>query len=364
MRKPHGTGRASRKGSLVVCALLLTFIAGENAILSGCAGGPGGRADYAYVSAPEASLWDRVAAIHAKTGLVHNGERVQVLERMPTRRFARVRSSRGEEGWVQERYLADQRTFDQAQRLTEQYKETPAQASATTEQLVNLHITPGRKTEHLYQLGEKQKVQLLLRQPVDRNVAAGKEEKPKDTDAEASSDEDKSDQPAIWEDWWLIRDDQRRVGWALGRLLYVDAPEEIAQYAEGQRIVATFPLDEVQDQDKKVTEYLTVLTEPKDGMPYDFNQVRVYTWNNRKHRYETAYHERVTGALPVALGRQDFGREGSLRTFTLQLKGKDGQNYAQVYKFNPPLVRKVFAPGEEPSSRPRKSARRHKKARR
>jgi hypothetical protein len=363
MRNSHGTGRASRKEYLFVRTLLFIFIVLACAItfLTGCSGGPASRNDYVYVTAPEASLWDRVAAIHAKTGLVHNGERLQVVERMPNRRFVRVRSPRGEEGWLPERYLTDQRTFDQFLRLADQYKATPAQASATTEQTVNLHILPGRKTEHLYQLNEKQKVQLLQRQTVDRNATPVKDEKPKDADAESSSDDDKSDQPAIWEDWWLIRDEQQHVGWALGRLLYLDVPEEIAQYAEGQRIVAVFPLDEVQDRDKKITQYLTVLTEPKDGMPYDFDQVRVYTWNTRKHRYETAYRERVIGALPVALGRQDFEKEGSLRTFTLQLKDKDDQAYQQVYKFNPPLVRKVFAPGEKPPERPKKSPTRHKK---
>jgi hypothetical protein len=361
MRNSHGIGRASRKGSLFVLTLLFIFVACEMTFLSGCSGGPAGRADYAYVAAPEASLWDRVAALHTKTGLVRNGERLQVLERMPNRRFVRVRTPRGEEGWVNERYLIDQRTFDQFQRLAEQYKATPAQGSATIEQTVNLHIQPGRKTEHLYQLNEKQKVQLLQRQPVDRNAAPAKEEKPRDPDSEGSSDEDKPGQPAIWDDWWLIRDEQQRVGWALGRLLYLDVPEEIAQYAEGQRIIGVFPLDEVQDQDKKITEYLTVLTEPKDGMLYDFDQVRVYTWNTRRHRYETAYRERVTGALPVALGRQDFEKEGSLRTFTLQLKDQAGQAYAQLYKFNPPMVRKVFAPGEEQHGKPKKSAPRHKK---
>jgi hypothetical protein len=302
-----------------------------------------------------------VAALHNKTGLVRNGERLQVLERMQNRRFVRVRSPRGEEGWVQERYLIDQRSFEQFQRLSEQYKGTPAQGSATIEQTVNLHIQPGRKTEHLYQLSEKQKVQLLQRQPLDRNAAPVKEEKPKDAETETSSEDDKPDQPSVWEDWWLIRDEQQHVGWALGRLLYLDVPEEIAQYAEGQRIIAVFPLDEVQDRDKKVTQYLTVLTEPKDGMPYDFDQVRVYTWNSRKHRYETAYRERVIGSLPVALGSQDFEKEGSLRTFTLQLTDKDGQVHPQVYKFNPPIVRKVLAPGEKPPAKPRKPAARHKK---
>ena len=49
-------------------------------------------------------------------------------------------------------------------------------------------------------------------------------------------------------------------------MLDVDVPLEIAQYAEGQRIVAAMVLDEVQDDDKKVAQYLVMLTEPKNGM--------------------------------------------------------------------------------------------------
>ena len=82
MRNSQGTGRASRKGHLFVRTHLLILLACEIAFLTGCSGGPAGRNDYAYVTAPEASLWDRVAAIHGKKGLVHNGERLQVLERM------------------------------------------------------------------------------------------------------------------------------------------------------------------------------------------------------------------------------------------------------------------------------------------
>ena len=88
-----------------------------------------------------------------------------------------------------------------------------------------------------------------------------------------------------------MRDAQSRVGWVLGRALYLQLPEEIAQYSEGQRIVAAYPLDEVQDGATKVPEYLVLFTE-KEGLPYDFSQARVFTWNVRKHRYETAYRER------------------------------------------------------------------------
>jgi hypothetical protein len=335
-------------------AALIWLLTSALGVLSGCRGvGSSGGSEYAYVAVTEAGLRDHVSTVYNKTGVVHNGERVQIMERMQSKRFVRVRSPRGEEGWVQERYLADQLTFDQFQRLSEQFKGSPPQATATTEEQVKVHVLPGRKTGYLYLLNEKQKVDLLQRQTVDRNAPAAqlKDDKSKDADADSSDDDPKSSEnapPAIREDWWLVRDGQNRVGWVLGRTLYLDVPEEIAQYSEGQRIVASFPLDEVRDGDKKVPEYLVLLTDNKDGMPYDFNQARVYTWNARKHRYETAFREReLTGVLPVTLGRQDFDKEGNLRTFILRNR-EDGNVRELTYKFNPPIVRRVLAPGEEP----------------
>ena len=345
-----GLARIQARNNLAAALLAAAVLC----LLAACSG-KGGSSDreYVYVAVTEAGLRDHVATFYNKTGVVHNGERLQVLERMQSKRFVRVRSPRGEEGWVQERYLADQPTFDQFQRLAEQYKSTPAQATATTEEQVKVHVLPGRKTAYLYLLNEKQKVDMLQRQAVDRNAAPLqlKDEKQKDADDAPDEDKVKSDSaapPAVREDWWLVRDAQMRVGWVLGRALYLQLPEEIAQYSEGQRIVAAYPLDEVQDEGKSVPEYLVLFTE-KEGLPYDFSQARVFTWNARKHRYETAYREReLAGVLPVTLGRQEFEKEGSLRTFILRVKDDNGTVRERTYKFNPPLVHRVLAPGEEP----------------
>jgi uncharacterized protein YgiM (DUF1202 family) len=336
---------------------ILLFVA-VVALLSGCGDAGGSKQEYEYVAAPEAVLRDRVAALYSKTGVLHNGERVTVLERMQNHRFVRVRSQRGEEGWVQERYLTTQDTFDEFSRMADQFKNVAGQAVALTRAQVNLHVTPGRKTEHLYQLNENEKVDLLERQSVDKNAPPPSAEKPekedkKDNDSEPATGEEASagspGQTPILEDWWLVRDSQKRVGWVLGRLLYVDVPLEIGTYAEGQRVVAFFVLDQVQDGDKKIPEYLMLLTENKDGMPYDYDQVRVFTWNVRRHRYETAYREHdLSGFLPVTLGQENFDKEGNLRTFTLRLADPEGKIREQKYKFSPPLVHQVLAPGEQP----------------
>jgi len=152
----------------------------------------------------------------------------------------------------------------------------------------------------------------------------------------------------VIEDWWLVRDSHERVGWVLGRMIDLDIPLEVAQYAEGQRIVAFFVLDQVQDGDKKVAQYLTVVTEPKDGLPFDFNQIRVFTWNVKRHRYETAYRERMEGVLPVTVSQENFDKEGVLPAFVIRVQDDGGKVTERKYKLNTPIVRRVLAPGEQP----------------
>src|SRR5579859_6652692 len=192
MHKLTSPGLRQARRSLLLLAL---FAAAAVFFAAGCSGGASDRTEYAYVAVTEASLRDHVSTIYNKTGVVKNGEKLQVLERMQNKRFVRVRSPRGEEGWLQERYLADQPTFDEFQRLAEQFKNTPAQATATTEEQVKVHVLPGRKTAYLYLLNEKQKVDLLQRQTIDRNAPPLqlKDEKSKDKDADADSSDD--DQP-------------------------------------------------------------------------------------------------------------------------------------------------------------------------
>jgi hypothetical protein len=125
-------------------------------------------------------------------------------------------------------------------------------------------------------------------------------------------------------------------------MIDLDVPLDVAQYAEGQRIVACFVLDEVNDTDKKVPQYLMLLTEPKDGLPFDYNQARVFTWNVKRHRYETAYRERnLNGVLPVTVSHENFGKEGDLPTFTLRVKDQGGNVLERKYKMNTPIVKRI-----------------------
>jgi hypothetical protein len=147
-------------------------------------------------------------------------------------------------------------------------------------------------------------------------------------------------------------------------MIDVDVPLEVAQYAEGQRIVAYFPLTAVHDSElnKDVPYYLVLLTEPKDGLPFDYNQVRLFSWNLRKHRYETAYRDRnIFGLLPVSVGHESFEKLGDEPTFTIHVRDENGKAAAQKYRLEGVMVRRVIAPGEEPVKAARAKPERGKK---
>ena len=354
------------------------------ALLSACSRKSIVHHDYMYVSAAETSLRDRVATMYNKVGTVHNGDRVEVLEKV--RRFMRVRTADGHEGWIEERSLETQEVFDGFQKLAQDNANTPVQAKGTTRAELNMHLTPARDADHLYQLKDGEKVDILKRATAPKNPP--KAPKPAaTTPARPAADQKKTGQatgnstatakkpatpaasstkastgtgaaataqnaapppPPVMEDWYLVRTSSGHAGWVLLRMIDLDVPVEVAQYAEGQRIIGYFVLNTVEEEGKQVPQYLMLLNTPKDGLDWDYNQIRIFTRNRAKHRYETAYRERdMEGYLPVKVGHQDFGKEGDLPTFTIRKKNDQGQIVDVEYKLNGPIVRRVLSPAEE-----------------
>jgi hypothetical protein len=348
----------------------------------GCKRGGGNRilAEYAYVAAPQVNVRDRLAAIYNKVTVIKNGERVEILEKQ--RRFARIRTSSGQEGWVELRHLVDPAIHDGFDKLAKDNANAPVEAQGATRFELNMHLTPGRDTDHLYQLGGGEKVQVLKRGTAEKNApklqakpvprtptvptsqtrdsknsknppapAAGVTPVVASAAAASKTTDKTADKPPVLEDWYLVRDSQKHVGWVLARMIDIDVPMEIAQYAEGQRFVSCPVINQVSDAElnKQVPQYLVLAAENKDGLPYDFDQLRVFTWNAHRHRYETAYRERnLIGVLPAVIGHEAFDKEGDLPTFTVRVQDQNGQYFDKKYKMNGPIVRRVLAPGEQP----------------
>lgn len=339
--------------------------------------------EYVYVSVPQVALRDRVAAVYNKVGYVANGERVKVLERSSNKRFLRVHADDGREGWIEQRYVVGQDIYNGFEKLARDNAQTASQATAVTRRLVNLHVQPARDSDALYQLKDATKVELLQRsatpkagmkalkaQQAEEKIDASDEVKKPDEDTPvekpAPAAGKKGVKPPVppaeqLEDWWLVRDPQKHVGWLLGRMLDVDIPLEVAQYAEGQRIVASFVLSEVTVPDadspgneKKIPQFAVLMTEPHDGLPFDFNQLRVFTWNTKRSRYETAFRDRFEGELPFLVSKEDFGKEGTLPVFKVRARDANGQMTERKYKMNGVIVRRILAPGETPASHSRR----------
>lgn len=330
---------------------------------------------------------------------VKHGERVEILQQR--RRFMRVRTPSGAEGWTDERQLLAAEDMQKLKDLATRAVSMPVQGQATSFGELNVHTQPARQSPSFLQIKENEKVDVLLHAstprvellrkplipPVPKKPKAEEKKAPKETKypplplpkppgppsnwlelskTNLSDDEDLPDEgddkvqapavpqkPVPTDDWSLIRTKTGESGWVLTRRLVMAIPDDVAQYAEGHRIVSYFSLGTVDDGDEKKQNWLW--TTIGDGSyPYDFDSFRVFIWSLRRHRYETAYIERnLHGYAPVFLRDVELssakakGSDAGVKYpgFSVCMEKKDGQRYRRDYAFITNVVR--FA-GERP----------------
>jgi SH3-like domain-containing protein len=352
--------------------LLLVIFLAALSFTSACRRGGISSHEYAYVDANGVNVRDRLAAVYNKVAVLNDGDKVEITDHQ--KRFVKVKLPNGQEGWLEARYLISQEVFDAFQKLKQDHLKDKPQGHGTTRAELNIHLTPARDSEHLFQLKDGEKVDVLERGLGEKKTAqtlpVAAKAKPKTTKPEkkqqkgkaaektsakaAQTDEVKPEKaaepeaPKVYEDWWLVRSAQGNTGWVLARMIDLDVPMEIAQYAEGQRIMGAYVLNTVDEDGKQVPQYLMLTNENKDGLPWDFNGIRVFSRNRARHRYETAYRERnLFGLLPVKTGTEDFGTEGTLPYFVIREKDDAGNVVEKKYKMDGPIVRRVLSPEEQ-----------------
>ena len=315
-------------------------------LLAGCNRFHHVQQQFVYVSARQVYLHDRVAAVSNRTALVTNGEALEVIEQ--GKRFVKVRTPKGEIGWLEDHAIIDDKLYAQFQDLAKKHANDPIEANGELRDDLYLHVLPGRETAHFLLIPGSTKVQLLDRGSIAKAPAPGTAvAKPKTATPAGTGPVDASPQPVAMEDWWLVRDSSGHTGWLLANRVDVDVPDEVGQYGEGQRMIAAYPIAKVLDDGsgrerrkdgsigsiksmgkkhgrtaaapeaasnagdvaaapKEMTEYVTVLSPPRGGLPYDFDQVRVFTWSLNHHRYETAYRlHGIQGYLPVKISTEN-----------------------------------------------------------
>lgn len=328
---------------------------------------------YVYVSSRKAFLRERLAAVTNRVADLHNGERLQVLDRQ--RRFYKVKTADGAVGWIDDLQVIDQADYDKFTALAKEHAHDPVLVTGILRDSSNLHIAPGRKEEHLFVLPENTHLELLKRASMPKPLPPQARPKPL-PDSKKTKEPEKKEKPdpnappyvppgPPMEDWWLVRGSQGQTGWVLSRMMDIVIPREIAGMAGTQRYVAAYKLSTMSDPESKfpggqAPNYVVVTNSWKQGLPYDFDQLHVLTWVTRHHRYELSLRQRgIEGYLPITIGTMVFNGE-TVPTFSFRQATNNravqidpvtgaavaGHYTTVTYRLAGNLVYKVDTPGE------------------
>jgi len=321
----------------------------------------------AYISERSVTMFSSIAQVREQVGVLYYGERVEVLAHRNDN--AKVRTASGVEGWVDGRYLMDPGLWERSEKLIEQSKGMPVQARGRTKTTTNLRIAPGRTEPRLYQFSRGTDVEIFGRAVADWVQVTDEKE--------AAEGE-----PNKKEDWYLVRGIATRppgegairnsaimtttqpgdqtipiAGWVVARFISLDLPDPVSAgtSAANVRTVAWFELNRVTDDTGDHPQYLVAGTKSPEGEPCDFTTLRVYTWNTKKTRYETAYIENdLCGALPVNIEKGPKG-EPEFRFHEMGAAKED-----RVYHLVQTVIRRVREEPAKGSGGTRKAAARGK----
>ncbi len=330
----------------------------------------------AFAGPSTLNLRKDIASKSAPAGTAKHGDRLEVLE--TRRRFVKVRTPQGVEGWTDVSLLLTPQQMEDIRGLAQSVAKLPTQGTATVFDALNVHAEPARQSASFFQIPENGSVEVIGHRitprvqqsapiapsQVRRTTPSSKKKKeskralpppptppppsvPKDWDQlshprapELPGYAPPVAAPIPLDDWTLIRTRDGKAGWVLSRMLTMAIPDEVAQYAEGHRITAYLPLDDVNDREKGEVKHNWLWTTIGTGQhPYEFDSFRVFVWSLKRHRYETAYIERnVKGYYPVGT-EPSPDKEG--KAFTVVLEDKDGKLYRRTYAFNGYRVRMI-----------------------
>jgi SH3-like domain-containing protein len=349
----------------------------------------------AYVGPVSMNLRQDLAAKSPGVTEVKHGDRLDIIE--VRRRLVRVRTVQGIEGWVDANLLLSAQQMDDLRKLADDSRKLPSQGAATVFEALNMHSEPNRSSPSFHQIPEGGSVDVLAHRATPRvaarpkaaalakAVAVPKATKPKDSKKAAAlllpppappappADWEKMSRPRAsdlpdyqapeapapppLDDWDLVRTKDGTAGWVLARNLYMSVPDDVAQYAEGNRITSYLSIGDVQDSDQVKHNWLWT-TAASSLKTAEFDSFRVFVWSKSRHRYETAFIERnVTGFFPVQLADVPPDKKASgppEKGFSLLVQDKDGALYKRTYGFSgyhvrliskTPVVREEAAPG-------------------
>jgi hypothetical protein len=303
----------------------------------------------AYVSERSITLWSSVAQVREPVDILHYGDRLDVIAHRNDN--VKVRTASGLVGWVDGRQLLEPSLWQRSAKLLMQAQAIPVQARGRTKVQTNLRVQPGRTEPRLYQFGRGIPVEV-----VGRGVADW---------AQTTDEKEPSSEPQDTkkEDWFLVRAVATRppgesasrsaesntttqpgdqstpiAGWVVSRFVELDLPEPVRDgiASANVRPVAWFELNRVADSSGDKPQYLAAGSHGPEGQSCDFTTLRVYTWNAKKTRYETAFIENnLCGQLPVRVGK------GPKDEPEFRFHLMEGDKDERVYRLIQTVVRRI-----------------------
>jgi hypothetical protein len=324
-----------------------------------------------YIGERSVTLWSGIAQVREPLNSLHYGERVEIVARHNDN--TKVRTSSGEVGWIDARSLMEPELWQRSAALLSQAQSLTVQARGRTKVATNLRVEPGRTQPRLYQFARGNPVEVVARTIADVTQSSDEKEAPNNS-ADAKKEE-----------WLLVRGLATRppgennaraqytttqpgdqstpiAGWIIGRFVELDLPDPVREGTSSANVrpVAWFELNSVADPSGPKPQYLVAATRGPEGQPCDFTILRVYTWNPRKSRYETAYIENnLCGQLPVHVGKSPKG-EPEFRFHTKDGPAQGGSPKARstadssannsgderVYRLMQTVIRRIHQEGE------------------
>jgi Bacterial SH3 domain len=302
----------------------------------------------AFISEKSVTVWSSMAQVREPLAVLSYGDRVDTLAKRND--FVKVKIANGTVGWVDSRLLMDPPLWQRCEQLLKRAESLPVQASGRTKVATNLRVDPGRTAPRLYQFGRGVPVQIVARAAADWIQV---------------SDEKESGEPQETkkEDWFLIRGvatrppgetsartsvpstttvpgDQTQpiAGWVIARFLELDVPDPVREGANASNLrpIAWFELNQVDDPSGEKPQYLMAAARGAEGQSCDFSVLRVYTWNRKKSRYETAFIENyLCGSMPIRVGKSAAGQP------EFRFSNADDPKNDRVYRLMQTVVRRV-----------------------
>ena len=270
-----------------------------------------------YVISPSLDMLDTPAVVHKVIAVLKYGDRVEILKEQGN--WARVRVGTGSEGWVITKELVSAKVYEGGQKILQELKHRQVQAAGHTVAAANIHIEPQRDAPELGMLMQGQTLEVFDRRMVPRKPAGGGV-KPATSSAQDS-------------DAWYLVEAGSRAGWILGRLITLDIPQGISQYAASNNMVAWFILNQVQDGDASVPQYLAA--DREGTVEFDFTHIRVFTWSVRGHHYVTSFVQGgLRGSFPIRVEHIN-----QVPYFRLRLVDRKGNKVQGVYGLFNTIVR-------------------------